>query len=119
MTRSEPHPQRCETCEHKLPDCDKEALGSRVCKKIFLEDPKALQIGIPYFINIVGCASHRSATECPAQAVLDSAIADLEREIKDQQWMIYNYSGHHKEIHESISNALRYSLNLLRGGAHD
>jgi hypothetical protein len=58
-----PHPQRCETCKHKLPDCDKEALGSRVCKKIFLEDPKALQIGIPYFINIVGCASHRSATE--------------------------------------------------------
>jgi len=64
-------------------------------------------------------ASHSSATERPAQAVLDSAIADLEREIKDQQWMIDNYSGHHKEIHESISKALRYSLNLLRGGAHD
>jgi hypothetical protein len=60
-----PHPLRCETCKFKLPECDKEALGSRVCKKIFLEDPKALQIGIPYFINIVGCASH-IATSRPA-----------------------------------------------------
>ncbi len=62
MTRSEPHPQRCETCKHRLPDCDKEDLCSRICKKIFLEDPRALQIGIPYFIDIVGCASHSSAS---------------------------------------------------------
>ena len=52
---------------------------------------------------------------CPAQDVLDFAIKDLEREIKDQQWMIDNYKGHHKEIHENISKALRYALNLLRG----
>jgi hypothetical protein len=56
-----PHPQRCETCKHRLPDCDKEGLRSRICKKILLEDPRALQIGIPYFIDIVGCASHSSA----------------------------------------------------------
>lgn len=66
-----PHPQRCETCKHKLPDCDKEALGSRVCKKIFLEDPKALQIGIPYFIDIVGCASHSSRPHTPAALATD------------------------------------------------
>ena len=53
--------------------------------------------------------------QCPAQNVLDFAIKDLEREIKDQQWMIENYNGHHKEIHESIQKALQYALNLIRG----
>jgi hypothetical protein len=52
---------------------------------------------------------------CPAQEVLDFAITDLEREIKDQQWMFDNYTEHHKEIHESISKALQYALNLMRG----
>ncbi|HPE06224.1 MAG TPA: hypothetical protein PLW50_00730 [Smithellaceae bacterium] len=70
-TMTSKHPKRCETCKHKLPDCDKEALGSRVCKKIFLEDPKALQIGIPYFIDIVGCASHSSRPHTPAALATD------------------------------------------------
>jgi hypothetical protein len=59
MTRSEPHPQRCETCGHRI----LKPIGSRVCKKILVDEPKALQIGIPYFINIVGCASHSSIKE--------------------------------------------------------
>lgn len=70
----QPHPLRCETCKHKLPDCDREALGSRVCKKIFLEDPRALQIGIPYFIDIVGCASHSSAG---SQQRIEQVIGEL------------------------------------------
>jgi hypothetical protein len=115
------HPQRCETCEHRE-IVHNHGMGTHRprCKitKWFLDAYAPTTIEHD-FIDKLGCASHSSATECPAQAVLDSAIADLEREIKDQQWMIDNYSGHHKEIHESISKALRYSLNLLRGGAHD
>jgi len=112
----QPHPERCETCKNVDCDLHEQGKGNRNPETGYEWDHHYWYHKI---IDVVGCASHSSATECPAQAVLDSAIADLEREIKDQQWMIDNYSGHHKEIHESISKALRYSLNLLRGGAHD
>jgi len=105
-----PHPQRCETCKHKLPDCDKEALGSRVCKKIFLEDPKALQIGIPYFIDIVGCASHSSATELEEseqwRRVYENGYTDgqqAEREQVIQQFIDFEMSGKCVKTDKAVS----------------
>lgn len=70
-----------------------------------------------WIINNGKCPkAHTPAHPPEAQQRIDAAIADLEREIKDQQWMIENYKGHHKEIHENISKALQYALALLQAG---
>lgn len=74
-----PHPQRCETCEHRIPN----PIGSRVCKKILVEDPEALQIGIPYFINIVGCASH-SSLQHPVPTFEDGNLYSSHREWQER-----------------------------------
>lgn len=139
MTSEHPHPQRCETCKHKLPDCDKEDLGSRVCKKIFLEDPKSLQIGIPYFINMVGCASHSAAPErlCDecniieveerlinAEQDLKNAIEQSKREERERVLKIIDggksaltetYDGHWSQIQQAKMDVLCWVEKSLRG----
>jgi hypothetical protein len=67
------HPKRCETCG-KLwkPSCPYYAWIEK--GNIGISCDSYIE-----FTAIVGCASHSSATECPAQAVLDSAIAVWER----------------------------------------
>ncbi len=55
------HPQRCETCRHYQTRF--EYGNKKNCTIIKERAPSSYQIGIPYHIDIVGCASHSSASE--------------------------------------------------------
>jgi hypothetical protein len=57
--RKQPHPQRCETCRHYQTRF--EYGNKKICTIIKERAPGSYQIGIPYHIDIVGCASHSSA----------------------------------------------------------
>jgi hypothetical protein len=58
--RKQPHPQRCETCGHYQTRF--EYGNKKICTLIEEKAPSSYQIGIPFYIDIVGCASHSSAS---------------------------------------------------------
>ncbi len=88
MTSSkQPHPQRCETCRHYQTRF--ECGNKKICTLIKEKVPSSYQIGIPFYIDIVGCASHSSATEpdllCDDCNILEleEKLMNLEQELKE------------------------------------
>ena len=69
------HPQRCETCRHYQTRF--EYGNKKICTIIKERAPGSYQIGIPYHIDIVGCASHSSATE-PAEWTLEEIVSGIQ-----------------------------------------
>jgi len=52
MRGSNMNPYRCETCKHNS------GMPQRPCTIIFEEEKSSLQIGIPFYMDILGYASH-------------------------------------------------------------
>jgi len=80
------HPQRCETCRHYQTRF--EYGNKKICTIIKERAPGSYQIGIPYHIDIVGCASHSSATEpAPERRSIDIAemLAAVEQARREER----------------------------------
>jgi hypothetical protein len=73
--RQQPHPKRCETCKHYQTRF--EYGNKKICTLIKEKAPTSYQIGIPFNIDIVGCASHSSATE-PAEWSLEEIVSGIQ-----------------------------------------
>ena len=58
---------------------------------------------------------HDTRKQPSAEQRIEKAIEELEKENKDQKYLIGCTEGHHKEIHECISNTLEFAISLLRG----
>jgi hypothetical protein len=85
-TMTQPHPQRCETCRHYQTRF--EYGNKKICTIIKERAPGSYQIGIPFHINIVGCASHSASGPVPEQMGDPWNCTDLGIECPDpeQDW---------------------------------
>jgi hypothetical protein len=97
--RKQPHPQRCETCRHYQTRF--EYGNKKICTLIKEKAPGSYQIGIPYHIDIVGCASHSNASE----PVPDSTTLI---EMAEREW-------HNREERRGIHDKVPWTTGWMSG----
>jgi hypothetical protein len=98
MTRSEPHPQRCETCGHYQTRF--EYGNKKICTLIEEKAPSSYQIGIPFYIDIVGCASHSASGPVPDSTTLI--------EMAEREW-------HSREERRGIHDKVPWTTGWMSG----
>jgi hypothetical protein len=98
MTRSEPHPQRCETCGHYQTRF--EYGNKKICTLIKEKAPGSYQIGIPFHIDIVGCASHSASGPVPDSTTLI--------EMAEREW-------HSREERRGIHDKVPWTTGWMSG----
>jgi len=93
----------CSTCPNRIIA----PIGSRVCTILTVEHPDSYQIGIPFYQEVVGCASHPLALQVLAAPV----IKELEKCITT-----WNENLQPSDDYESgIISGLDVAIKLLHG----